>query len=517
LSASGVLTVSGSMNNAGIVNLAAAQRLVPAGLLNTGIVNLAGGAVGGAGSMGNAAGGILRGDGSVAVSLTNDGGLIHANGANELLLSAFAGNLSGGELRIENGSSLRILASSPPISNQGSIVLKGPNATLSGNTLTNCGIIRGQGTITNQVNNTTGTIRAEEGQLTFSGTGHTNNGAIQAIEGATVAYSRGLSTNSGLIALEGGTFDNGNFALSNSGSILGRGALRTGGLNNFNALTLSDGNNSVSGAVTNKSGSKLFTYGAGSNVTAFFGLVTDEAGSELKINGGIVRFLGGHVLGGNYHSDPADNYFSSLTITSTGTLTGGGGDRFFINGPFTNAGAIDLNAGAAMSVQNGVGNLVQTGGALSLGAGATLAAGTLQISGGTISADGPTARITASLDYASPLASTFQGEIAGAGKTVTLDNPSATLTLTGHNTYTGDTTVNAGTLIAAAINNPGDTTVLDGGTLIVGSLVQHHLIIGGSKKMAGVNTAVPEPSALVLLGIVGISLLVAVGRRGRKE
>jgi len=134
-------------------------------------------------------------------------------------------------------------------------------------------------------------------------------------------------TNYGLVSLAGGTFDNGGFALTNQGSIFGTGTLRTNGLINKISVSLSDGNNSVYGWVTNNAGSKLYTYGSGTNVTTFYGMVTSLTGSETRINGGIVRFLRGSSLGGNYHSDPADNYFTGLTVISTGTLTGASGDR----------------------------------------------------------------------------------------------------------------------------------------------------------------------------------------------
>jgi hypothetical protein len=472
LNNTGVLSVNGTMTNAGSVNIASGQQLVQAGLTNSGVVNLTGGAINGDGTtITNSASGIIRGDGSVSATLYN-GGLVHANGTNLLLLAKFASNLSGGELRIENGSSLRILMAPGPIGNSGTIVLKGSNATLSGDTIVNYGTIRGLGTVNNPVTtNNLGTIRAEGGQLTLSAAGSSTTGSIQAPDGATVFFSQGLANNTGLIALGGGTFDNGGAALINQGSILGTGTLRTGGLTNNSTVSLSDGNNSVYGAVTNGNLSKLFTYGSGSNVTTFYGLVTDQAGSETKINGGIVRFLGGHIIGGNYHSDPADNYFTGLSVTATGTLTGGAGDRFFVSGNFSNAGTINLGGGAAMTVQNN-GNLAQTGGALSLGASATLTGGALQISGGVISASDPTALLTASLEYTSPSASTFPGAIAGGGNTVTVNNPAATLVLSGSNSYAGTTTVAKGILqvanAAALGSTAAGTSVQSGGTLALG-------------------------------------------------
>ena len=74
------------------------------------------------------------------------------------------------------------------------------------------------------------------------------------------------------------------------------------------------------------------------------------------------------------------------------------------------------------------------------------------------------------MNYTSPASSIFAGIIAGSGKTLTLNNPAATLTLTGANTYTGITTITSGTL---QIGNNGTTgnlglgNVVDNGTLAV--------------------------------------------------
>ena len=54
-----------------------------------------------------------------------------------------------------------------------------------------------------------------------------------------------------------------------------------------------------------------------------------------------------------------------------------------------------------MVVDNGAGTLMQTGGTLELGTGARVSAGTVQINGGVLVADGPAAEITASLVYTS--------------------------------------------------------------------------------------------------------------------
>ena len=82
--------------------------------------------------------------------------------------------------------------------------------------------------------------------------------------------------------------------------------------------------------------------------------------------------------------------------------------------------------------------------------------GGLDVTGtGTIAAASATAKITGSVSYLSSSNSTFGGVIAGVGKTLTLNNAAATLTLSGANNYTGATTVTSGILKAGAASVPG--------------------------------------------------------------
>ena len=108
LTQSGLLAVSGSVSNGGTAYIYTGQQLAATSMTNSGIVNLSGGAIVGSGSCTNTATGILRGDGAVAMTLINQGGLIYANGGNGLTLSSFAGNFNGGVLRVADGDSLTL-------------------------------------------------------------------------------------------------------------------------------------------------------------------------------------------------------------------------------------------------------------------------------------------------------------------------------------------------------------------------------------------------------------------------
>jgi autotransporter-associated beta strand protein len=94
-----------------------------------------------------------------------------------------------------------------------------------------------------------------------------------------------------------------------------------------------------------------------------------------------------------------------------------------------------------------------------------------------------------------------------------------TLTLSGNNTYGGNTSVNQGTLVLTTpLITPNATVgVASGASLTAVSIVANTLSIGGGPYSAAAAatspTAVPEPGTMVLLALAGLGALVAVWRR----
>ncbi|MCC6124147.1 MAG: autotransporter-associated beta strand repeat-containing protein [Pirellulales bacterium] len=105
---------------------------------------------------------------------------------------------------------------------------------------------------------------------------------------------------------------------------------------------------------------------------------------------------------------------------------------------------------------------------------------------------------------------TISGGLSGVGKSL-VKNGAGELVLSGLVAYSGNTTVNAGTLTVGALTNSPNITVH--GTLNAASLACDALIISTPVASSSAAT-VPEPSTLVLLVLTGLVLLGVF--RGRK-
>ncbi len=239
---------------------------------------------------------------------------------------------SGQTVEIENFGTMG--ATTLTQNNGGALVMKGPNAKLTGFIANNFGTVEGTGRFTGGMNNGTGgTIRARTGDhLIIEQTGLTNPGIIE-LAGGTVEYTRTLSN------------------LGN-GSIIGRGVFRGGtqtpgsnGLSNIGLVALSGGTTDFHGDVINSGNGKIVVSGA--SIATFFDDVTHN-GVEIRTNAG------------------------SRTVFFGG-LSGAG--------PFTGIGVVEINGDLKPGNSPG---LVLFGGGLELGSGAGL---DIEI-GGTIPGSG---------------------------------------------------------------------------------------------------------------------------------
>jgi fibronectin-binding autotransporter adhesin len=425
------------------------------------------------------------------------------------------------------GSSAGILI----IANTGTVSVSGNGLAVTGGTLNNFGTLGSTlqvfGGAVNNAGVITGAVTVSGGSLNLNNGTDLSDSATLTVNGGTVNVNR--SENVGLLAGTGGAIAIGatHFltvgAVGNSsfaGVISGDGGLTKDG---SGTLTLT-GANTYSGATTISEGTLVVTNAAGLGTTAAGTTVANNATLQLDLanltttNEAIT--LNGAGLGGigalRHNAATGIAVFGQVTLASNSqinsdTATAGGGLQFTgpgITGVNTNlttggAGDIQINnaitTGTGALIKNGTGSLVINGANTFTGA-TTVNAGSLLVSGGsalsdtallTVNAPGTVALNTAEtvgglagngvvqLQVDPPVgtgigsvltiatasgSNTFSGVISGtaAGNGLTKTG-AGTQILTGNNTYTGTTTISAGTLQVGA---GGGTGTLGSGAVV---------------------------------------------------
>ena len=216
--------------------------------------------------------------------------------------------------------------------------------------------------------------------------------------------------------------------------------------------------------------------------------ITAASGTILETLGGITGTIGVGIVGagdvtktgpGTVILTAANTYTGGTTITAGILQLGNGGNSGSIAGPITDNGQLSLDrsdAGQTLSaVISGTGTLVQMGTGTSIltgtntySGGTTISAGTLQLGNGGITGS-IVGNVTDNgvLEFnRTDTALNLGGNIGGTGSVVQAGT--GTVTLSGTNTYSGVTTVSAGTLQAgslSALSATSDFTVVTGATL----------------------------------------------------
>lgn len=284
--------------------------------------------------------------------------------------------------------------------------------------------------------------------------------AMNGFAATTKTILTGNNTYSGNTGIVGGTMQIGNGGTSGT---LGNGAglvtvAATGVLQFNRSDTLTVANAITGGGTVNQIGSGT-TILSGNNT--YTGTTTISAGTLQVGAGGVTGSLGS----GNVIDNGALVFNLSSTVTMTGQVSGSGALSQTGSGTTVLSGANSYTGGTTV-----------TAGTLQLGAGASLASGSaLTVNGGTFNLNGNSQTVGAlsgtggaialgsgTLTANSAANATLAAAISGTGSFV--KQGSGTLTLTGANTFTGGTTVNAGIL---AVNGSlaSGVTVNAGGTL----------------------------------------------------
>ncbi|MBV8176224.1 MAG: autotransporter-associated beta strand repeat-containing protein, partial [Verrucomicrobia bacterium] len=356
-----------------------------------------------------------------------------------------------GTLRFSGGGSSGGLIHVNQIQDDGNILFDGPFA----HSFTF--VVTGTGTLTMAG---TGTLTIESAN-TYTGGTIISAGTVQLGAGGTIG------------SITGNVLDNGTLAFDRSDTVTFSGVISgTGGVTQIGGgTTILTGSNTYSGSTTISSG----TLQAGS-ATGFSPNSAFIVNATLDLNGfsNTIGSLAGSGTVLNNGGAPA-----TLTVGNNNTNT-------------TFAGVLANGTSVLQLTKSGTGVLTLTGANTYTG-GTTISSGTLQLgNGGTTGSIAGNVTNNGVLAFDRSDSVTFGGVISGTGNVVQMG--AGTLTLPGTNTYTGTTSVNAGSLIVNGSIASALTVVNPGGFL------GGHGTIGGNLINNGTVGQINSPGTLTVLG-----------------
>jgi autotransporter-associated beta strand protein len=315
--------------------------------------------------------------------------------------------------------------------------------------------------------------------ITFSETG---SGSFVTLAGV-ISSASGLTTP---IRFEGDVQNNSAFNLTAANTFTGNLTLTFGSLGINSDASLGNTANTLSlGAST--SGGLVFLNGG---VTLAHSVFVNSGGSRVVSNGTDANTISGILSGGLLIKDGT----GTLTLAGPNNTTGGmrvsaGTLRIAASSSFGNGGNFTVLAGAALSV----------GGIFTLAAGRTVILGPATGSG------------TAMLDVVAGQTLTVNGPVTnnGTGTAGLLKTGPGVLALAGTDTYSGGTTISAGSLSVAAdaaLGTGGNVTVLAGAALSAGGsftlAAGRSVILGPATGGAIATLDVPAGQTLTVNGPV---------------
>ncbi|MEY3480950.1 MAG: hypothetical protein RIQ71_1725, partial [Verrucomicrobiota bacterium] len=288
------------------------------------------------------------------------------------------------------------------------------------------------------------------------GSGNDNNG------NRNVYYNNFANTNSGVF-VSGGT-------VTNANTFTGSGALSIG---NNTALVLSGGgNNNYTGVTTISNGSTLIF--AGSGTSAFASTIGGGGNLVMSNASGTVTISSNNTYTGNTTIAAGTLRIGHANaLGSSGTLSVSTGGRLQLSNSINLNRAITINSdgiGSSGSLQNASGNNTNSG-AITLGSGSRINtdSGTLTLSGGISGG--------ANVLYVGGASNTLVNSVISGGgasqdgtTTSIYKDAAGTLTLSGANTYTGDTRINAGNITVGnggSLGSGSDVFISSSGSLTV--------------------------------------------------
>jgi autotransporter-associated beta strand protein len=390
-------------------------------------------------------------------TVTLNGGITNSSSNNQTISMGM--NL-GADQSFQSDTGYLLLSGALGTSNRTLTVTGAGNVSIT-NTISGSGNLTktGTGTLTLDGSNTyTGATTINGGTLTLNGglnnssvtvngglLNQTSTGSIAGI-GTTFTLTTGNATLAGTNTYTGATTINGGTLEIASTGRLGGGSYAQNISNNGTFIYSGTSNQTLSGIISgsgvltkNNSASTLTL--AGSNT--YTGSTTINAGTlEIGSTGrlGVGSYAQNIVNSGTFLYNGTNNQTLSGVISGTGNLTQAGSGNLTLSGNNTYTGSTTISAGTLEIASSG-----------RLGGGSY---------GGNISNNG-------AFLYSGTNNQSLSGVISGTGA-LTQNNSSSTLTLSGSNTYTGNTTVSAGILNIQHSNALGGSA---NGTIVVSGAV----------------------------------------------
>ncbi|MBV8899999.1 MAG: autotransporter-associated beta strand repeat-containing protein, partial [Verrucomicrobia bacterium] len=365
------------------------------------------------------------------------------------------------------------------------------------------------GSITFQPGASAFTINTNGQNLAVEGIGIVNNsGKAQAITNNGAAFQAGIT---GITIVAAGSTQFLNASTAGSATITNYGGAFSGG--SGGSTQFLNASTAASATITNYGGD---VFGARSGLTEFLG--TSTAGNAtITNNGGASGAEGGSTFffdrsdGGTARAITNGNGsfdISGLTTAGMGIGSIEGSGNYFLGSKMLSVGGNNLSTTVSGVIQDGGasggtgGSLTKVGtGTLTLtgtntySGGTTISAGTLQLgNGGTTGSIAGNVTDNAILAFSRSDAFTFGGVISGTGSVQQIGT--GTAVLTANNTYTGGTTISAGTLQLGAGGTTGSivANVTDNAALIFdhsNAITFPGVISGtGSVTQAGTGTLI---------------------------
>jgi autotransporter-associated beta strand protein len=387
-------------------------------------------------------------------TLTNvSGSNLTITGASNSASGLMKININGNATLLASNGDI-ILSSNSSLTGSGSLTKNGSgNLILSGTSSFTGATNINQGAVVLGANQNLGAI-AGSGNLSLGTYTLTTNASSSTTFSGAISGSGGLTKNgTGTLTLTGELSYTGNTSINTGTVVIGSpsqlgGGIYSGNIINSGTLIYSGtSNQTLSGII---SGAGVLTHNASSRLTL---TGNNSYSGNTTINTGTVEIGSAGRLGGGSYSG---------NIANSGTLIYSGTSNQTLSGIISGAGVLTHNASSRLTL---TGNNSYSGNT-------TITTGTLEITTtGRLGGGNYSGNITNSGQFVlgSNSNQTLSGQISGNGAIT--KNGTGILTLNGSNNYSGNTTINAGTVVignSTGLGASGNIT-FGGGTLQYGS------------------------------------------------